>query len=150
MHYATDGRQDIARHPGQLAWRTPLAWSLVSLVWSYALLTNFDLQPLAVEKLDLVYNDMARKLLAWDFTVDREYIQWETFERAGKTYAYFNVLPALFRIPAVWAGTWDVHMAQISCAAALWLGALCNLRLMQRAGVGWLGMRDGRLVLTCA
>ena len=142
MHYATD-----AVAP---SWRPPLGWSLVALVWSYALLTNFDFQPIAVEKLDLVFNDIARNVIHLNFTVDRDYIQWEVFVRDGKTYAYFNIFPALIRIPLVFAGVWDLHVSRMTCIFALWLGALFNLRLMQLATLRWAGLPGARLVLVCA
>ncbi len=47
---------------------------------------------------DFVFNDMFLRLLSGDFAIDRSVIGDEAYVRAGRTYAYFGIVPALARI----------------------------------------------------
>ncbi len=44
-----------------------------------------------------MFNDMFLRLSRWDFTVDPAIIGDEAYVRAGRTYAYFGIVPALAR-----------------------------------------------------
>ena len=42
------------------------------------------------------FDNMLVHLLRGEFTVDREAIGYEAYTRDGKTYAYFEIFPAVF------------------------------------------------------
>jgi len=50
-------------------------------------------------QMGLTFNSMLSHLLHGQFDVDPEAIQAEAFVRNGRTFAYFGILPALFRLP---------------------------------------------------
>ena len=105
------------------------AYSVVAIL----VITNFDFRLIAPEKLSLVFNDMARRLLAWDFTIDPAVIQYEAFLRDGHTYTYYGFFPALLRMPMVLAGYGSLEVGRISCLVALTLTVYPYLRLFQAA-----------------
>ena len=71
--------------------REALALSLVSLLWSTALITNFGFDLISPEKFGMVFNDMAQRLLRGDMTIDSHLIDFEAFVRDGRTYTYFGI-----------------------------------------------------------
>jgi hypothetical protein len=107
--------------------------SLVALVWYVALITNFSFSLVGPEKLGLVYNDMARRLLHLDWTIDPDLISFEAFVYEGRTYTYFGIFPALLRLPAIMAGLGGYTLARISCLLALWMVTFATLRMTQFA-----------------
>lgn len=113
--------------------RTAVLLTACYLVGAALVLTNFDLRPFAPEKLGLVFNDMAGRLLHWDFTISPSAIQFEAFVRDGRTYAYYGIFPALLRMPLVLAGFGSLDVARISCLVALGIGIYAYIRLMQAA-----------------
>jgi hypothetical protein len=117
-----------------------VVFTLVYAVWAALLLTNFDLRPLSSEKFGLVFNDVAARLTHWDFTVNPDLIHWEAFVRDGKTYTYFGILPAIFRIPLVLLGGETVDINRLSCLLAITLVVYFAIRTVQLASV----MPDGR------
>ncbi len=114
-----------------LSLRAGFLLSLVSLVWSAALLTNFGFALAGPEKLGLVFNDMAARLLQLDMSADPNLISFEAFVRNGRAYAYFGIFPALLRIPAVLAGASSYPMSRLSCLSALWIVTFSTIRLTQ-------------------
>ncbi len=115
-------------------------------VLAAALLTNFDFNPFAPEKIGLVFNDMARRLLAWDFTSDPAIVAYEAFVKDGRTYAYYGIFPALLRMPLVLAGGGGLQVARISCIAALMVTVYAYLRLFQAAMTGLTRRGGGRFI----
>lgn len=103
------------------------------LLWAALLITNFEPNLPAPQLLDQVFNDVARRMLSWDFTVSPSAIQYEAFEWRGATYTYYGIFPALLRMPLVLAGFLDLHISTISCLAALAIAVYCYLRLYQTA-----------------
>jgi hypothetical protein len=108
----------------------------IYLVCAAALLTNFDLQPFASEKIGLVFNDMARRLLHRDFSIDPKIISYEAFIRDGVTYPYYGIFPALLRMPLVALGQPMLQVGRLSCLAALGLTVYPYIRLIQHAAMG--------------
>lgn len=113
--------------------RVALVISLLSLLWTTALMTNFSFVLIGPEKLDLVFGDMARRLLHFDMTIDPAAIQFEAFNHDGRSYTYFGIFPGLLRIPAVLAGVGDYPFARISCLTALGILAFSTIRMTQAA-----------------
>jgi hypothetical protein len=111
--------------------RQALILSFASLLWSTALITNFSFILAGPEKLGLVFNDMAVRLLHLDMTIDPRLISFEGFVRDGHTYAYFGIFPALLRIPLVLAGASRFPLSRISCLLALWIVSFTTIRLTQ-------------------
>jgi hypothetical protein len=64
------------------------------------LLSNGTFQHFAPEMLDKAFDNMLVHLLRGEFTVDREAICYEAFTRDGKTYAYFEIFPAVLSMLA--------------------------------------------------
>ncbi|WP_237213808.1 hypothetical protein [Falsiroseomonas oryziterrae] len=72
----------------------------------------------------LVFNDMAARLMAGRFDIDPAVIGAERFERDGRSFAYFGILPAVLRMPLVgWLGLGGFDMTRQFKAFALALGA---------------------------
>jgi hypothetical protein len=85
------------------------------------------------ETLGLVYNDMALRLLHWDFTADPGILAAEGFLSQGRTVSYFGILPALLRLPLI--PLIDLHTVQVgrlSCWLALSLAAWVQASLLLR------------------
>jgi hypothetical protein len=110
-----------------------LAWvlSLASLLWSTALITNFDFKLFEAEKFGTLFNDMAERLLHLDMTIAPEQIGLEAFLRDGHTYTYFGIFPAFIRIPAILLGWNTLQLSRLSCLLALWIIAFATIRLTQ-------------------
>lgn len=104
--------------------------------WAWALLTNFDLAPVAHEKLGQVFPDMARRLLAWDFSAGPSAIQFEAFIRGGVTYAFYGIFPALLRMPFLAWHPVGADLARLSCMVALTIAVYGYVRLMQASVEG--------------
>ena len=113
--------------------RTAILLTAAYLVGAALLLTNFDLRFFAPEKLGLVFDDMAARLLHWDFTISPAAIQFEAFVRDGRTYTYYGIFPALLRVPLVLAGYGMVDVARLSCLVALGITVYAYVRLIQAA-----------------
>lgn len=128
------------RPPALLSRRAAILLTAIYAVWAALLLTNFDLQPLAHETFGLVFNDVARRLMRWDFTVSRDIISFEAFIRDGQSYAYFGILPAVLRMPLILLGGGSVEFARLSCLAAVILVVYFTIRTVQFACT----MPDGR------
>jgi hypothetical protein len=121
---------------GSVDWlglRPAIILSLMSLLWSAALITDFGFQLMGPDKFGLVFNDLARRLMRGDMTIDPNVITYEAFVRNGRTYTYFGIFPALLRIPLVLAGATAYPMARISCIAALWIVSFTTIRMTQAA-----------------
>jgi hypothetical protein len=116
-----------------LGFRLALTLSLISLLWSTALITNFSFELIGPEKLGLVFNDMASRLLHLDWTIDPDLISFEAFVRDGRTYTYFGIFPALLRMPAIVFGWGAYPLARLSCLLALWTVTFATLRMTQFA-----------------
>jgi hypothetical protein len=112
------------------------AWYFFALIPGVAvyylfLLSSGTFQLFAPEMLDQVFDNMLVHLLRGDFTVDRDAIGFEAFTRDGKTYAYFGVLPALLRLPAlVLVEIAQARLARLSCLAAVVLYVALQLRML--------------------
>lgn len=120
-------------------WLRPQAAFLLSGLyglWAWALLTNFDLRAVAPEKLGLVFPDMARRMLSWDFSISPNAISFEAFIRESVTYTYYGIFPALLRMPLIPFQLDDLELARVSCIAALVLTVFAYLRLSQIVLVG--------------
>ncbi len=134
--FATGGLGGAAR-PTQRFWCLTRQAALV-LTGSYLLvalllLTNFDLNLAAPEKLDQLFNDMAARLLHWDFSITPSVVKFEAFVRNGVTTAYYGIFPALLRMPFVLAGYPALPLARLSCLIALGLTVHAYIRLFQHA-----------------
>ena len=112
------------------------AWYFFILIVGVAvyylfLLSNGTFQLFAPEMLDQVFDNMLVHLLRGDFTVDRDAIGFEAFTRDGKTYAYFGVLPALLRLPALaFVEIAQAQLARLSCLTAVVLYVALQLRML--------------------
>jgi hypothetical protein len=96
------------------------------------------------------FDSLARRLPAWDASVDEEAIGWEGIKDHGKTFLYFGPWPALVRIVPLglvpgmygrWARISTLAAACIAMAAFAWLAARslrANPRLTSRARRVWL------------
>jgi len=110
-----------------------LAWalSLLSLLWTAALITNFDFKLFELEKFGTLFNDMAERLLYLDMTIAPQQIGFEAFLRDGHTYTYFGIFPALIRMAAILLGWNTLQLSRLSCLVALWIVAFATIRLTQ-------------------
>src|SRR5271166_6347567 len=100
-------------------------------VYYLFLLSNGTFQLFAPEMLDQVFDNMLVHLLRGDFTVNHDAIGFEVFTRYGKTYAYFGVLPALLRYPALAFGEIArAQLARLSCLTAVVLYVALQLRML--------------------
>jgi hypothetical protein len=103
-------------------------------VYYWALLS--DGRFLAVEPipLGLTFNSMIDYLSRGRFDIDPSIIYDEGFVRDGRTYAYFGVLPALFRLPLlIWPRFAGVDLTVISCAIAATLAAIAKFATVRQA-----------------
>jgi hypothetical protein len=114
-----------------LGLRLAIVLSLVSLLWSAALITDFSFQLMGPDKFGLVFNDLARRLMRGDMTINPDLITYEAFVHDGRTYTYFGIFPAILRIPLVLAGAGAYPMARISCITALWIVSFTTIRMTQ-------------------
>ncbi len=82
----------------------------------------------------LTFNSMFEHLLRWEFDVDPEIIGVEAFERNGKTYAYWGIVPALLRAPLLLlpGGLKLLNVTTLFCLAAVSLAAGAKLLTLQR------------------
>ena len=96
------------------------------------------------------FDSLARRLPAWDASVDEDAIGWEGITDHGKTFLYFGPWPALVRVVPLglfpgmygrWARVSTLVAACIAMAAFAWLAARslgANPRLSDRARRLWL------------
>lgn len=111
----------------------------VSIVTFYAaLLTNFHFRLVTdasnfwrggedPRSLGTIYNSMLLHLRAGHFDVDPDAVKWEAFNRDGKTYTYFGILPALLRICALpFVDLSRADLSPLSCLIAVSLAAACK------------------------
>lgn len=126
-----------------------LAWTLsfVSLLWTAALITNFDFKFFEVEKFGTLFNDMAQRLLNLDMTIGPKEIGLEAFVRDGHTYTYFGIFPAIIRMPAVLLGWNTLQLSRLSCLVALWIVAFATIRLTQGLLSGQPATKSARLIV---
>ena len=119
-------------------WRKPVvAVCVVVLIFLYYWALFSDGKFLAVKPVlhGLMFNSMIEHLSHGRFDVDPESILIEGFERDGRTYAYFGVVPALLRAPILlFPRLLTVDFTVISCAIAATLTATANLAATLVAG----------------
>ena len=81
--------------------------------------------------LDKAFDSMLVHLLRGEFTVDREAIDFEAFTRNGRAYAYFGIVPALLRLPALpFVDIARASLARLSCLTAVVLYVAIQLRML--------------------
>jgi hypothetical protein len=103
-------------------------------VYYWALLSDGRFLAVAPISLGLTFNSMIDYMSRGRFDIDPSIIQGEGFVRDGRTYAYFGVLPALFRLPLlIWPRFAGVDFTVISCAIAGALAAVAKLAVVLRA-----------------
>jgi hypothetical protein len=110
-----------------------VTWALliIAAIYYVFLLTDGTFDLFGAEAMGLVFNDMALRLLHWDFTSSPDIIGVEGFVRDGRTYTYFGIFPALIRLPLV--PLLDLHTVQVgrlSCWIALSLSAWAQASLL--------------------
>jgi hypothetical protein len=111
-------------------------WHLAALIAAAAvyylfLLSNGTFQLFAPAMLDKAFDNMLVHLMRGEVTVDREAIDFETFTRDGKTYAYFGVFPALLRLLALpFVDVAQVPLARLSCLTAVVFYVAVQLRML--------------------
>jgi len=92
------------------------------------LLADFSFDLLAPRPYGFAFNSMLEHLLRGAFDIDAEIIGPEGFQHAGKTYAYFGVLPALLRLPLVpFVDLTTTDVSLLSCLAAVAVAATAKL-----------------------
>ena len=95
------------------------------------LLSNGTFRLFAPEMLDKAFDSMLVHLLRGEFTVDREAIGFEAFTRDGRAYAYFGIVPALLRLPALpFVEIAEASLARLSCLIAVVLYVAVQLRML--------------------
>lgn len=102
----------------------------LSIIYTALLLTNFTLDFSVTEPLGLLFNDMALRMLRWDFTISPSVVREEAFLRDGNTYTYFGIFPALLRLPAIAVGFPDLPLSRLSCWTALSISAVAQASIM--------------------
>lgn len=86
------------------------------------------------------YDAQARSLLDGRLDVDRSLAGIEGFERDGRTYLYFGLVPALLRVPVVaLTSDYDGRLTQLSMLLALALATVAAGRVAWRARTAWRG-----------
>lgn len=116
----------------------PASWvpflGLIGLYYLF-LLSNGSMALFGVEQLDRTFDSMLLHLLRGDAGVSPEAIGYESFTRNGKTYAYFGIVPALLRLPALVlaADPEEMHLARFSCLIAVTVYAGIILRTVWAA-----------------
>jgi len=102
-----------------------LLWLLPAGAWYALLLCAGSAGMTAPVPHGLVFNSMALHLLHGQFDVDPAAIGDEGYLRDGVTYAYFGILPALFRMLFLpLANFATIDLTRIGCLAAVLLMAL--------------------------
>ncbi len=94
--------------------------------------TKFDWNPWQISSGGFFFNAQARSLLDLRMDVDARVMGMEGFLRDGKTYTYFGILPALFRLPLaseLWRDwtTLSCVLASTLAVLALWLATTAAL-----------------------
>src|SRR3954447_24410004 len=104
---------------------TAYAHVLLALAIAYYafLLENGTFRLFAPEPLGTLFNDMAQRLLRWDFTIGLDIVRQEAFFRDGQVYTYFAVFPAVLRVPFILLGFPDIPLSRLSCWMALSIAA---------------------------
>ena len=138
--------KDVAQ--SGFASRTLLLVTCAYAILATALLTNFDFNLLGAERYGLAFNDMAQRLLHFDWTVDHKAIGDEAFVINGRTYSYFGILPALLRMPLIPLGLGNIFVARISCIIAVTMYVWSNIRLAQVIAATRPGKQSQLLVAT--
>ena len=100
------------------------------IIYTALLLTNFTLDFSAAEPLGLLFNDMAVRMLHWDFTISPSIVREEAFLRDGDTYTYFGIFPALLRLPAIAVGIPNLSLSRLSCWTALSISAMAQASIL--------------------
>jgi hypothetical protein len=101
-------------------WHIPVA--ALSLLVACALLTGGSFTLTRPIPFGLTFNSMLEHLLRGEFDVDPATIKWEGFRVGDKTYSYFGILPAFFRLvllPFGKLGTLDLTQLSIALASAV-------------------------------
>jgi hypothetical protein len=103
--------------------------------YQWVLISNADGQLFAPEVLDGTFNSMLLHLLHGSVEVSRSAIGFESFTREGRTYAYFGIVPALMRLPALpfASDPEHMHLARLSCVAGATALAGLTLRTLLEA-----------------
>jgi hypothetical protein len=103
-------------------------------VYYWALLSDGRFLAVAPIPLGLTFNSMIDYISRGRFDIDPCIIQFEGFVRDGRSYAYFGVLPALFRFSLlIWPRFAGVDFTVISCTIAATLAAIVKLATVRRA-----------------
>ena len=124
-------------------------WVCASAYYLF-LITNGTFDLFAREEGGLTFNDMASRLLQWDFTIG-DSVENEGYVRDGRTYSYFGIFPALLRIPLLlMIDIKHTYISRLSCWAALTICCLLMLRIVSVVCKGSVRTRWGDCVSLCS
>ena len=97
-------------------------WAALGCLSLYQLflISNGTMALFAPEQLDGTFDSMLQHLLAGDAGVSREAIGYESFTVNGRAIAYFGIMPALLRLPALMflSDPEAMHLGRLSCLLA--------------------------------
>jgi hypothetical protein len=94
----------------------------------YGTLLAISLRLARNDLMRLTFNSMLDHLMHGQFDVDPRIVGYEGYAYEGRIYAYWGILPALFRLPLWMAGRLDVDITVWSCFAAVCLAAMAKVR----------------------
>jgi len=104
-------------------------------LYYWALLSDGKFLAVDPVRYGLTFNSMIEYMSRGRFDVDPAIILREGFDRDGRTYAYFGVVPALLRSPLLLLPRFrTVDFTVISCAIAATIAAVAQLGAMLQAG----------------
>jgi hypothetical protein len=85
------------------------------------------------EGLGLTFNSMLEHLLRGEFDVDPSTVGKEGFYRDGRTFAYWGILHALFRLPLLlFPGGLHIDVTPLSCLVAVCVAACVKLLTLRQ------------------
>jgi hypothetical protein len=125
--------QDKFRDPSMiraaLQRRQIAAITLLALPYYFLLITDFGhLLGRPDVPLNLVFNSMLDHLVARRFDVDPAIVGLEGFARDGRVFAYWGIIPALFRMPLLVSGRlMSVDVTLWSCLIAVGIALAAKL-----------------------
>jgi hypothetical protein len=133
----------------------PSAWLLLLAfvaLYQWLLLSNFDFRLFAPESLDGTFNSILLHLLHGSAEIAPSAIGFESFTRNGHTYAYFGIVPALLRLPALPFASDPAHMhlSRLSCVAGATALVGLTLRLLLAAHRSLPPAQRNRTLLLCS
>ncbi len=120
--------------------------------YQWLLISNFDGRLFAPESLDGTFNSMLLHLLHGSAEVSPSAIGFESFTRNGHTYAYFGIVPALLRLPALpfTSDPEHMHLARLSCVTGATVLVGLTLRLLFMAHRSLAPDQRSSTLLVCA